>query len=101
MTNIKIKNKISKEFGSCRFITCLTPNSFLKKIIVISTTFNFGDAEGETAISNINSLNYMEIDFNKLKWEPLKRHSNFKDALTFHGEVVSSKTFNDCKGVKE
>ena len=88
---------LMEEFSSRRRIDFLTPGSFLKKIIVISTVMQ--PISGETAKAHIEALNYFHA-CEKLKyaeWEVIKKHKNYKEANKFHDEYVNSQTWNDLK----
>ena len=60
------------EWGSVRRVTMLTPNIFLRKIMVISTTFSVYDNRGETAIGQINSLNHLTLDLREVKFKKIE-----------------------------
>lgn len=95
-TNIDTEN-ISKEFGSCRFITVLTPNTFMKKMIMISTVFSVIEKSGETAIKQVEALSGIHIDDYNTGFTTLKKHTTLEDAMKFHTETVNSKGFIDCE----
>ena len=93
--------QIKDNFGSIRLITALTPDTFTRKIIIISTTFSIANNRGETAIKQENALNYFHVNYNEGKWDVLKKHRSLKKAIEYHFSVVNSKTFSDCEKVKK
>ena len=94
---------LRKEFSSIRLITALTPNTFLRKIIVISTviclTEKDGNNLGETAVAQTHAINSLEIDFNKLDLKPVKTHNSVNEALQFHSELINKYRFIDCENL--
>lgn len=74
--------------GSWRKITMITPDTFSKPIKVISTLFSLVHKKGDTAISEIEELNYMTIDITKLKWKIIKKHKKEKSADDFHEKII-------------
>ena len=83
-------NNLKANFGSSRFIAVLVPDTFCRKIILISTVINHNQGykgeKGETAISQQDALNSLHIDLNKAVWKVLKKHKSIKDALDFHNK---------------
>lgn len=73
--------------GSTRFITMLTPDTFLRKIIVIST-LTTQDGTGQTAITQTDVLN--------CKWKILKEHKTIEEAINYHITLINKKNFGDC-----
>lgn len=90
-----IKKKQFKEFSSARLITVLTPDTFLRRMIVVSTLMS-NKGKGETAIAYARALNSLSIDINNLEFKPLKKHESVIEGQKYHFEVVNSKTFTDC-----
>ncbi len=91
-----IKQEQFKEFSSARLITVLTPDTFLRRMIVVSTLMASEKGEGETAIAYAKALNSTCIDFNTLEYKVLKKHKSVADAQKYHFEVVNKKKFTDC-----
>ncbi len=95
---------INKEFGSVRFVAFLTPDTFTRKIKVVSTTWRtpdyMGKGSGQTAIAQADTFNYFCIDITKLDYEVVKTHRSLKGALDYHLSVVNSSKFTDCEVVK-
>jgi hypothetical protein len=100
MEKINIKH-LRAEFGSTRFITVLTPNTFLRKIIIISTVLDLTEKDGknlgETAIAQAHALNSLAIDFDEVEFIPLQKHKSVKEALQFHSELINKFGFSDCE----
>ena len=88
---------LKDNFGSFRIITTLVPDTFLRKIIVISTLGRTEDGKSQTAISQTRSLNAGTVDYSKLEWKILKEHKTITEAIAYHTELVNSKTFSDCE----
>jgi hypothetical protein len=89
---------IEKEFSSIRFITALTPDTFTRKIIIISTVFRSSDKTGETAMRQESGLNYFDINYNKgSDWVKMKKHHSLKEAREFHDKLASKQRFVDCE----
>lgn len=88
---------IDKEFTGFRRMTVLTPDSYMKKMIVVSTAWSFSEKEGQTAIAQASALNSFDIDFKTLRWEKLQKHTDFEDAIKFHESIVKEKSFCDCE----
>ena len=87
-----------EEWGSMRQITILTPDTFTRKMIIVSTTWAFTSESGQTAVAQVNGLNYFDIDISKItKWNIIKKHGTFQDSQKFHNELVLSKKFIDCE----
>jgi len=93
---IKIKH-LKENFGSIRLIATLTPNTFSRKMIVISTLSSIIDGTGETAISHVNSLNNMTIDYKNLAWKIMKTHNSVKEAIDFHIKTINELGYSDCE----
>ena len=92
------KKNIKEEFSGIRLIAVLTPDTYLRKLIVVSTIMNNTFNSGETAISQVDSLNSLTIDFKKVDgWKVLKKHKSLSEAIDYHNETISSKKFIDCK----
>jgi hypothetical protein len=96
MNLVGIDEKLENEFSSMRIINTLTPDTFMRKIIVISTMFRSKEGR-ETAIKQEEALNHTTIDLNSGEWKILKTHTNLQEAIKFHFEVVNSKKFIDCE----
>lgn len=90
------QERLAEEWGSIREITVLTPDTFTRKMIPISTTWRFSDSVGQTAICQQIGLNYFDIDIRKCDWQILKSHTNLDEARKYHKELVESKHFVDC-----
>ncbi|KKL45344.1 hypothetical protein LCGC14_2356620 [marine sediment metagenome] len=94
-----MSKNILKEWGSRRRIDFLTPDTFSKKIIVVSTTTNAG--EGETAVTHIESLNYFtaKLPGSGSAWKKIQMHNSAKDAFKFHEDYVNKLKFKDAKDI--
>ena len=92
-----MKKNYLDEFGSVRFITALTPDTYTRKIIIISTTWNTSGNTGQTATKQEEGLNYFDIDYNIGRWEILKKHTNFDEAMKFHNETTEKQKFLNCE----
>ena len=94
MDRINVKHLIDN-FGSMRRIDVLTPGTFLRKMIIVSTLMN--KEKGQTAIKQVGSLNSCSIkDFNT-GFEVIKEHKTIKEALLFHNEYINKLGFCDCE----
>ena len=97
-----MSEKVLGEWGSRRRVDFLTPDTFTRKIIVVSTTMN--NNGGETAIMQMYALNYFEFDYKLLSsgknWKILKRHKNAKNAIVFHENFVNKLKFSDAEEIK-
>lgn len=89
--------KVSKDFSSVRLIATLTPDTFLRKMIVISTLFDRNRNIGQTAIKQVEELNSLHIDYNSEPWVVLKKHTDFDKAVQFHNKTIISKRWNDTE----
>lgn len=94
------KEKIQRDFGSIRRITLLTPNTFLRKIIVVSTVVDIIDNEGETAIKQVEALNNLSIGDLNTGFETVKKHKSLEEALEFHDKFVNEQNFGSCEVVR-
>lgn len=92
--------KIAEEFSSVRTVTILTPDTFTRKMIIVSTTFRFSDNVGQTAIKQQAGLNYFHVDIGKGDWHVLKEHIDYEQAMRYHNQIVRSKKFTDCELIK-
>ena len=91
----------SDQFSSIRNITILTPNSYMKKMIVVSTTFNH-EGKGETGVLQFAGLNYFDFDqghSQKIPFKTVKHHTNFEEAMKFHDNLVKHYKYKDCETV--
>lgn len=89
------------EFSSIRNITILTPDSYTKKMIVVSTTFN-NQGKGETGVLQFAGLNYFDFDegrTQKIPYKTVKHHTSYEEAMNFHNELVKSYKYKDCEKV--
>jgi len=78
----------------------LTPDTFLRKMIVVSTVFNNNNNTGQTAIAQVYGLNSFDIDFRQLNYKIIKEHTNFDKSQEYHNSIVLSKKFLDCEVVQ-
>lgn len=85
-----------KEWGSRRRIDFLTPDTFTRKIIVVSTTMNKDGTE--TARIDISALNYFHA-VEKLEtsgeWKVLNRSKTVKEGMKFHEDYIAKLSFTD------
>lgn len=89
-----------EEWGSRRRIDFLTPDTFLRKIIAVSTTASRDGSQ--TAITHFPGLNYFDLeDFpgQDKKWKTIKKHKTLKQGFAFHEKYVDSLKFKDCEKV--
>ena len=92
------KSKQYEDFSSVRFMTVLTPDTFSRSMIVVSTTFRQQDKmHGQTATGHAHTLNSMSIDFEHIKWKVIKNHTNIDDARKFHDKIAESMKWSDTQ----
>lgn len=91
--NIK---KLKSEFGSTRLVTILVPDTFLRKVLVISTQIAFKSNKGDTGIGQIRTLNSLSVDLNTINFKVIKKHTSIKEAINFHIKKVNESKFMDC-----
>lgn len=87
-----------EEWGSRRRIDILAPDTFYRKLILISTTCNHNG--GQTARADVEALNYFcasEYLGVGTHWRVLKAHKTFKEAIKFHEDYVKKLKFVDSK----
>jgi hypothetical protein len=84
------------DFSSVRFITTLTPDTFLRKMIIISTLFSKAQNEGETAIKQEGALNSCNCDYNT-GFKKIKTHTDLNEAINFHINLSLKQRFTDCE----
>jgi len=77
----------NEKTGSWRRVTFITPDSISKPIKVISTVFSFAVNEGETAVAEADSLNYLTVDLRELDYKVIKEHKTEEEALEFHEKL--------------
>lgn len=92
---IRVAKKVGKTWGSCRFITTLTPDTFLRKIIVVSTTINSDG--GETAIGQQSTINHFYVDWLGISWTIVKKHKSPISAAKFHANYCAKLGFTDAE----
>lgn len=73
--------------GSWRRVTFITPDTFLRPIKIISTTFSIVENKGETAIAEVDTLNYFSVDLRELDYRVIKEHESEEEALKFHEKL--------------
>ena len=87
-----------EEWGSRRRIDFLTPNTFTKKIILVSTVI--AENGGQTATTDVEAINYLnitkEISGGK-HWKVIKKHKTFIEAMKFHEKYVNKLKLKDSK----
>lgn len=90
------------QFTGVRWITVLTPGTFTRKMIVVSTVMGEdGDGKhGETSIASVGALNSFSIDFDKVKWKKIKAHDNLEKAKKFHDKYSRSRGLADSEKEK-
>ena len=76
------------EASGIRRITCLTPNTFTRPIVVISTLIQTESGKGQTAICKVETLNSKTIAFNELSWKIVKDHESEAEAFAFHEKLA-------------
>lgn len=91
---------IKTDFSGFREITVLTPPTYSKKMLVISTTFSIENSQGESAIAQVEALNSLHIDFKKLEFKKIKSFKNLEQARKFHKEYVDSRNYENCEESK-
>lgn len=96
---MEINPELSKEFSSVRFVTILTPGSFCRDMIVISTLYNSEKRGGETAEAKSNGLNSLSIDFGILSYKPIVEYKDKDLSFVFnsHLEIVNKKKRADTE----
>ena len=95
---IKI-NHLRRQFSSIRLLAILSPNSYLRKMIIVSTLINTDKRVGQTAIKQVDAFNNLHIkDFN-YGFKIIKQHTSIKDAINYHTEIINTKRFTDCEEV--
>ena len=99
MVEINAKN-ITDEFGSCRFIATLTPSTFTRKMIMVSTVWSRTSNSGETAIKQVSALNPVHIKNYDYDFTVLKTHKSLEGAFKYHIETTNSKGFIDCEVIE-
>ncbi len=94
-----MSKNILKEWGSRRRVDFLTPDTFSKKIIIVSTTMNA--AESETAIVHVGAMNYFTVKLPEpgYPWKKIQTHNSAKAALKFHEDYVNKLKFKDVKDI--
>lgn len=93
--NIK---KIKDNFGSYRRIDVFTPDTFTRKMVVVSTVFSIVAKAGETAIAQTEALNYNCIKFGELEYESIKKHKTLLESIKFHESFIKENVDYDfCK----
>lgn len=78
--------------SSWRKMDILTPSSYRKEILIISTLWSIEHGQGETAFAKVVELNSLEIDYKSLVFETIKMHTSEKDAKLFHEKIVEGAT---------
>ena len=91
------EKKLKNEWGSFRLINTLTPNTFTKKIIILSTMFQCETGLAETAVSQQRSLNHKTIEYSLLEWKTLKKHQTIEDAIKFHFDTWNNFCLEDAE----
>lgn len=92
-----MNEKLLDSFAGIRQITVLTPGTYSRKIIVISTTWSRDGNQGQTAIKQVAALNQMSIKDYNYGFTTIKIHTSIDEAKKYHEEVVNSKSFVDCE----
>lgn len=92
-----MKKDILQDWGSRRKIDFLTPDSFEKKIIIVSTTLN--RVAGETVIAQVKSMNYFtaKIPPEGKAWKQVKIHDSPEEAAKFHEKYVKKLRVKDAE----
>ena len=90
-----------KEFSGFREITVLTLDTYLRKMLVVSTVFSMDAKAGETAVAQASELNSMSIDFKKLDFKTIEHHNNLQGARDYHNNYVETRKFTDCEQEEE
>lgn len=93
---------VKDNFGSIRRITILTPDTFTRNLLIVSTVFSNKANAGETKTKQEAALNSFAIkDLNYGDWKAVKKHRSLKKALEFHDDYVGGLGFCDCDVTKE
>jgi hypothetical protein len=94
-------NSLEDEFLSIRFMTVLTPDSFLRKIIVISTVYSTNSKDGETSMAQVEALNTHNIDYKNLDWKKICGHEKrtLDEVKNIHDRISNTKRFIDCDDI--
>ncbi len=90
------------QFTGVRWITVLTPGTFTRKMIVVSTVMGEDETgkHGETSIGNVGALNSFSIDFDKVKWTKIQAHDNLEKAKKFHDKFSRKQGWADTEKEK-
>ena len=109
---------LEDEFSSIRFMTVLTPGTYLRKIIVVSTTCAKLDTKAlpfnrrltvsrftyETAIAQVRAMNSHNIDFQNLEWkidaESSRGYATLDEIKKIHEKVCDTQQFVDCEHIE-